>query len=150
LRPAAQAKPDFSGTWQVDREASKALTEKKGLEWRMAGGASVGGGGAAEGAERPVTIITQSDTEIVLERRFEGEVVDREVHKLDGSLSVNADRTSATRSTTVWKGTSLVTTGERQPASGCSAACSSASSRPIRRRSRSSSSSCRPWRLPRA
>lgn len=114
-RPAAQAKPDFSGTWQTDLEASKTLTEKKGLEWRMAGGGSVGGGsGAAQGAERPVTIITQSVTEIILERRFEGDVVDREVHKLDGSLSVNADRTSATRSTTVWKGTSLVTTGTRE------------------------------------
>jgi hypothetical protein len=111
-RPAAQAKPDFSGRWQVDLEASKALTERKGLEWRMAGGGSVGGGGgAAQGSERPVTIITQSETEIVVERRFEGDVIDRDVHKLVGSLSVNADRRSATRSTTLWKGTSLVTSG---------------------------------------
>jgi hypothetical protein len=116
VRTAAQTKrPDFSGAWQADRDASKALTEKNGGEWRVAG-ASSGAGAAAQppaGARimQPLTLITQSASEIVFERQLDGEIYSREVHKLDGSASVNAARNSTTRSTTVWKGSSLVTTG---------------------------------------
>lgn len=118
-RSAAQTTPpDLSGTWQEDLDASKALTDKKGAVWRVAGANS--GSGAAQPAVpkgatvmRPINTIKQSDSEIVFERRYEGEseVVSREVHKLDGSVSVNATRNSSSRSTTVWKGAALVTTG---------------------------------------
>lgn len=110
---AQATRPDFSGQWEQDPEASKALTEKHGYEWRVAG-AGMGGGTAGSPPPdaviiRPVTIITQ--TEIVVERRYDGEVMSRDVYKLDGSVSVNASRTGSSRSTTVWKGNSLVTTG---------------------------------------
>jgi hypothetical protein len=114
---AAQTKrPDFSGVWQQDIEASKALTEKNGQPWRVAGAGS--GSGAAVGAPpanatimRPTTFITQNEREIILERRFEDEAIDRNVYKLDGSISVNASRNSSSRSTAAWKGNALVVSG---------------------------------------
>ncbi|HEX5216779.1 MAG TPA: hypothetical protein VFV98_15065 [Vicinamibacterales bacterium] len=120
---AAQSKrPDFSGVWRQDTAASKALTEKKGEVWRVAGAGT--GGAAASGAGAtpppgaivmtPVTTITQSDKEIVIERSYEKEVINHDVYKLDGSVSINATRNSTSRSTTVWKGASLVTTGTFQ------------------------------------
>ena len=117
--PAQTKRPDFSGTWVQDTEASKALTEKKGQVWRVAGaGAGAGGArGAAPGEKtvimQPITTITQSEAELVIERRFEDEVLSREVFKLDGSLSVNASRTQSSRTNTIWKGTALVTSGSR-------------------------------------
>jgi hypothetical protein len=115
----AQTKhPDFSGQWQQDIEASKALTEAKGLPWRVAGagssvGARAGGSAIPPGANvmSPVTTITQSETEIILERKLDGEVLSRDVYKLNGALSVNASRNTSSRSTTSWKGAALVTTG---------------------------------------
>ena len=111
-----QAKrPDFSGSWLQDIEASKALTEKNGHVWRVAGaGASAGGTAsppAGASVMRPVTVVTQTDAEIIFERRYEGEVISREAYKLDGSVSVNARRNVSSRSTSVWKGNSLVTSG---------------------------------------
>lgn len=116
--PPQSTRPDFSGTWQVDGAASKALTEKEGHEWQVVGARSGGGNAAAadpnDQSRRPIIVITQSDTEIVFERRFDDIVLDRGVYKLDGTLSVNADRDSSSRSKTVWKGSSLVTTGTRE------------------------------------
>jgi hypothetical protein len=112
-QPSQTKRPDFSGTWIQDSEASKALTEKMGHTWRVAG-ASAGAGTAAAANQpviRQVTDITQSETELILESRFDTVVVRRTVLKLDGSVSVNASKNSSSRSTTVWKGASLVTTG---------------------------------------
>jgi hypothetical protein len=113
---AQTKRPDFSGTWQGDTEASRALTLKNGGEWRVAGaGAAAGSAGARPPAEstslRRFTVITQSERELVVETRYGDEVVRHEVFKLDGSVSVNAWRDTSNRSTTVWKGASLVTTG---------------------------------------
>jgi hypothetical protein len=112
-QPSQTKRPDFSGTWTEDAEASKALTEKMGHTWRVAGASS--GGGAPAGTNRrvirQVTDVTQSDTELILESRSDKEVVSRIVLKLDGRVSVNASRNSSSRSTSVWKGSSLVTTG---------------------------------------
>ena len=112
-QPAQTRRPDFSGTWTQDTEASKALTEKMGLTWRVAGASAGAGTPAASNKRviRQVTDITQSETELVLESRFDKEVVSRTVLELDGSVSINASRNSSSRSTTVWKGSSLVTTG---------------------------------------
>lgn len=112
--PPQTTRPDFSGTWQVDSAASKALTEKEGYVWRVVGArqGNTGSAAAPKGeVSGPVTIITQSDSEIVFERRSEEIVIDRSVHKLDGSLSVNASRDTSSRTKTVWKDNSLVTTG---------------------------------------
>ena len=108
------SKPDFSGSWQMDIKASEALTVKKGHEWRVAGaGTGSGTAGVPAGATiwNPITVVMQSASEIVFERRSEGEVISREAFKLDGSVSVNARRNISSRSTTVWKGSALVTTG---------------------------------------
>ena len=113
LHPSQTKRPDFSGTWTQDSEASKALTEKMGHTWRVAG-ASAGAGTSAgpnHRVIRQVTDITQSETELILESRSDKEVIGRTVYKLDGSVSVNASRNSSSRSTTVWKGSSLVTSG---------------------------------------
>ncbi len=115
---AAQAKrPDFAGTWRQDTDASKALTEKMGEVWRVAGAGA--GGASPSGASAtpppgavvmsPITKITQSDKELVIERSYEGEIINHDVYKLDGTVSVNASRNSSSRSTTTWKGSSLVT-----------------------------------------
>ena len=111
---AAQSKrPDFSRTWKSDLEQSKALTEKNGHPWRVAGAGTGGGGqpGANTRVIQQYAVITQSATELIIVRRFDDEIMDRSVYKLDGSLSVNASRTSSSRSTTAWKGDALVTTG---------------------------------------
>jgi hypothetical protein len=111
---AAQGKhPDLSGTWQQDRDQSKALTEKNGHPWRVAGASSGGATPAPgnSGGSRQFLVITQSSTEIVMERRIEEVIVERSVYKLDGTVSVNARRNSSRRSTSVWKGDTLVTTG---------------------------------------
>ena len=111
---AAQPKrADFSGTWRSDPEQSKALTEKNGHPWRVAGAGTGGGGqpGANTRTIQQYSVITQSATELIVVRRFDDEIIDRSVYKLDGSLSVNASRTSSSRSTTTWKGDALVTTG---------------------------------------
>ncbi|HET9369378.1 MAG TPA: hypothetical protein VFO19_03995 [Vicinamibacterales bacterium] len=115
----AQVKrPDFSGRWTQDVEASKALTEKKGHEWRVAGAGAGSGRGATPPPDakvlKPVTTIRQSEAEIAIERSYERDVISHDVYKLDGSVSVNASSTSSSRSTTVWKGNALVTTGTRQ------------------------------------
>lgn len=114
LTHAQNKRPDLSGTWQSDMEASRALTLKNGGEWRMAGAASGTAGTRPPGdatRTRQVTVITQSEHELVIETRYGDEVVRREVFKLDGSVSVNAQRNISNRSKTVWKGASLVTTG---------------------------------------
>ena len=116
---AAQTKrPDFSGEWRQDIEASKALTEQKGATWRVAGAGSGAPGGAPGSAVppgakvlSPITTVTQSDAAIIFERRLDNEVISRDVYKLDGSVSVNASRNQSSRSTSAWKGNALVTTG---------------------------------------
>lgn len=115
LAGSAQTKqPDFSGAWKEDIAASKALTEKKGGVWRVAGATSGGGVPSDAVVLRPTTVITQSATELVIERRYEEETTERNVYKLDGSESVNASRTSTSKTRTVWKGASLVTSGTTQ------------------------------------
>jgi hypothetical protein len=98
---------------ESDLEASKALTEKNGHPWRVAG-AGMGSGGVPPANAKVIqqyNVITQTAAELIVERRFDDEIMDRSVYKLDGSLSVNASRNSSSRSTTVWKGDALVTMG---------------------------------------
>ena len=112
---AAQTKkPDFSGNWQEDLPASKALTEKNGGVWRVAGATSGGAPSANANVLLPITTIAQSPTELVIERRYDTEVTSHEVYKLDGSESLNVSRNSTSRTRTVWKGNSLVTSGTTQ------------------------------------
>ena len=122
LTHAQTTRPDFSGTWEDDIEASRTLTLENGGEWRVSGAGTSAAGAAASGAAavtppadttamRRLTVITQTERDLVLETRYGEKVVRREVYKLDGTVSVNAQRNISSRSTTVWKGRSLVTTG---------------------------------------
>jgi hypothetical protein len=91
---SAQAKPDFSGKWIQDMEKSD---QPQG-----------GGGGRGPAGPQQVTI-TQTATEITLERTM-GQNTVKTVYKLDGSESVNAmGRGGDVKSKTTWDGSKLVT-----------------------------------------
>jgi len=73
----AQAKPDFSGTWTIDPEASG-----------MAAGAPAGtGGGGGRGGGGPLTVKQTADTLTIERTMGENKVVT--TYKLDGTESKN-------------------------------------------------------------
>ena len=89
----AQA-PDFTGKWVQDMEKSDPR--------RM------GGGGRGPAGPQTLTI-TQTATELTIERETPNGVM-KTVYKLDGSESVNAGgRGGDVTSKTVWEGAKLVT-----------------------------------------
>ncbi len=91
---SAQAKPDFSGKWVQDMEKSDP--------------ARGGGGGRGPAGPQQITI-TQSATELTIERTM-GQNTVKTVYKLDGSPSSNAmGRGGEVVSKTVWDGSKLVT-----------------------------------------
>lgn len=109
---APQTPPtDFSGVYKTNLVLSKALTESKGLPFRMGG---TGGGAPADlsKAVGPTVTITQTVTTITFDQRLD-DYQRRTVLKLDGSESVNNSSTGTERSRTVWKGSQLITTGTR-------------------------------------
>jgi hypothetical protein len=91
---AAQAKPDFSGKWVQDMDKSD-----------PAGG----GGGRGPAGPQNVTI-TQTATEITLERETPNGAM-KTVYKLDGSESENQAMGGTSKTKSVWEGATLVTTG---------------------------------------
>ncbi|MCA1559558.1 MAG: hypothetical protein LC753_05040 [Acidobacteria bacterium] len=104
-------KPDFSGTWTLDPEASQMGPGPGGAPGAPAG---TGGGGRGMGMPTgPVTIKQTADT-LTIERTIgENKVVT--TYKLDGTASVNtmAGRQGGTmtqKSTSKWDGAKLVTT----------------------------------------
>jgi hypothetical protein len=104
----AQAKPDFSGTWTLDPDASQ-----------MGGGRGGGarGGGMMGG---PMTVKQTADT-LTVERTVGGNTI-ATVYKLDGSEQVNKQTMGQMgeieiRSTAKWDGTKLVIT-EKRPGMG--------------------------------
>lgn len=114
MLPGAQKAPvDFSGVYKSNPILSKALTESKGLEWRVAG---AGSGGAQPTPEqmaksvRPTITITQTATHLIIEERLD-DYHSKTSLALDGSESVNVNESRTDKSRTVWKGASLVTTG---------------------------------------
>jgi hypothetical protein len=104
----AQAKPDFSGTWTLDAEAS-------GMAAPPAGGApggapGGGGGGGGRGGGGPMTV-KQTATELSVERagRGGGAAVTT-VYKLDGTPSTVQMGQAEGTATAKWDGTKLVIT----------------------------------------
>lgn len=91
--------PDFSGKWTQDMDKSDPM-----------GGGRAGGGG--RGPAGPLTItITQSATELTIERETPAGV-QKLVFKLDGSPSTNAaGRGGQSTTTSQWEGGKLVTKG---------------------------------------
>jgi len=92
---AAQAKPDFSGTWALDVAKSDM---------------GMGRAGRAATAMRTVTLVLrQTKTQLSIERRA-GDRPETAVYKLDGSESVNQlPNGGEVKSTTTWAGATLVT-----------------------------------------
>ncbi len=102
-------KPDFSGKWVLDPAKSE-----------MGGGPGGGGGGGGRqggGTPAPLTI-TQTATDMTIERTMGGNV-SKVVYKLDGKESVNEGR-GGMKSTYVskWDGAKLVTTIKAETQSG--------------------------------
>jgi hypothetical protein len=99
----AQAKPDFSGTWTLDRDKSE-MPQMGG-----AGGRPGGGGMGAPMGDVTVTIKQSADT-VTIEQKM-GETGSRTLtYKLDGSESVNQGMCGGeAKSTTKWDGNKLVT-----------------------------------------
>ncbi len=96
----AQAKPDFSGKWTQDMDKSDPAP---------AGRAGGGGGGGGRGPAGPQEItITQSATELTIERTM-GQNTMKTIYKLDGSESVNTMGRGEIKSKTTWEGNKLVT-----------------------------------------
>jgi hypothetical protein len=101
----AQAKPDFSGTWTLDPEASQ----------MGQGGQGAGRGGGMMGG--PMTVKQTGDTLIVEQTRGENKVT--MTYKLDGTQSKNtvAGRGGATNeqvSVAKWSGNTIVITRTQQ------------------------------------
>ncbi|MGQ0703296.1 MAG: hypothetical protein ACT4PM_09225, partial [Gemmatimonadales bacterium] len=92
----AQAKPNFSGTWKMNMEKSDPM-----------GGGGGGGGGGMGGMMAPITL-TQTATELVVERTV-GDQVRKETYYLDGRESTNPGfRGGESKSKARWEGNALV------------------------------------------
>jgi hypothetical protein len=95
-------KPDFSGTWTYDAEAS---------------GAAGGGGGGGRGGGGPLTVKQTGDTLTTEVTRGENKIV--MTYKLDGSESTNqvmgrGGQTSEAKSVAKWDGSKLTIATKRQ------------------------------------
>lgn len=101
-------KPDFSGTWTLDPDASG-----------MTGGGGGGGRGGGRGMGGPMVVKMAGDT-LTIERQMGGNAVTT-TYKLDGSESVNKmsmgrgenAREVETKSTAKWDGSKLVISTQR-------------------------------------
>jgi hypothetical protein len=96
---SAQAKPDFSGKWVQDMDKSD-----------PAGGPGGGGGGGRGPAGPQNLTITQSATELTIERETPNGAM-KTVYKLDGSESENTTGRGTSKTKSTWEGATLVTAG---------------------------------------
>lgn len=98
----AQAPPDFSGSWALDKEASAIP--------KMGGGPGGGGGGRLGGMAAESIAIKQTAAEITRDAKMTERTITR-VYKLDGSESVNETPRGQLKTKSKWDGAKLVTTG---------------------------------------
>jgi hypothetical protein len=99
LSLVAQGKPDFSGSWTLDKEKSTIP---------QMGGAP--GGGRMGGMAAESIVIKQSATEITRDAQMAERTVTR-TYKLDGSESVNTTPRGELKTKSRWDGAKLVTAG---------------------------------------
>jgi hypothetical protein len=88
LVAAAQNKPDYTGTWLVDKQRSEAQ--------------------GTAGVPDEELVIRQTPAELKVDRRIRDRVWPL-LYKLDGSVSVNKTEIGTTTSTTTWVGVVLLT-----------------------------------------
>ena len=118
--PAQTQGPDFSGTWNLDADASDipqggGFGGGRGGGGRGAGGGRGGGrGGMGMGGGAAATvIITQTEAELAMEQQMGGQ--SRTItYQLDGSESANTGPRGNITTTTRWDGVTLVTEGAQQ------------------------------------
>jgi hypothetical protein len=133
----AQSRPDFSGTWEMDVERTRAENRARsaaasGASSATAGrtGGAIGGGGAAMGpasgggggsmsavgggggaaSANTVVKVTQTATSLTIDR-VSGQVWEKMVHKLDGTESTNTNGNSTMKIRSHWEGSKLVSEG---------------------------------------
>lgn len=100
--------PDFSGSWQLDRDASVLPQRPEG------GGRGIGrlfgrGEQAVRGPAETLVVTQTSDTLFVEQRREDGSQTLR--YRLDGSSSVNPMPRGELTTTSRWDGATIVTEG---------------------------------------
>jgi hypothetical protein len=107
----AQTKPDFSGSWTLDADASQTAAPPAG--GAPAGAPGGGGGGGGRGGGGPMTV-KQTATELTVERAGRGGGAPvATVYKLDGTPStVTMGQGQATVSAK-WDGSKLVINTKR-------------------------------------
>ncbi len=105
----AQEKPNFSGTWTLDREKSEV------------GNVGGGGGGRGPGMGGNLTIQHAGEA-ITIQRKFNFQGEERTIeakHTTDGKENINAGfRDSSIKSKTSWEGTTLVTESKMETPNG--------------------------------
>ena len=103
---AAQAKPDFSGTWTFDEAKSDPAPARAG---GGGGGGGGRGGGRMGGAPATAMTIKQTPAELSMDRTT-AQGAQTVVYKLDGSESKNTIGMGPATSKAVWDGARLVIT----------------------------------------
>ena len=102
---AAQAKPDFSGTWRFDDAKSDPAPARGG----GGGGGGGRGGGRMGGAPATAMTITQTPAQLSMDRTT-AQGSQTVVYKLDGSESTNTIGMGPATSKAAWDGSRLVIT----------------------------------------
>jgi hypothetical protein len=118
----AQSRPDFSGTWEMDAERTRAENRARSAAasgGSASGGAISGGGGGtmnavgAAGGGAPantVVKVTQTASSLTIDR-VSGQVWEKMVHKFDGTESTNVNGNSTMKMKSHWEGSKLVSEG---------------------------------------
>jgi hypothetical protein len=124
----AQAKADFTGSWQANREKTMASSPQPaaGGSGRAAGTANgvasarMGGGGtmSPSGAPPQPYVLTQTATALTITRDLGDGSSQKWVYKLDGSDSVNVNGRTTLTSRSRWIAGKLVTEGKQVTVAG--------------------------------
>lgn len=111
----AQGRPDFSGTWELDLERTRAENKVRtgsAILGGGGGGGMVAGGGALSSGAPVVTAvkITQTPTTMTVDR-VSGQIFEKTNYKLDGTEAVTVIGTMTRKQKSRWDGAKLVTEG---------------------------------------
>ena len=129
----AQSRPDFSGTWEMDVERTRAENRARsaaasgapaGAAARGGGGGAMGtasmsggggsmspaGGGASGAAAVTAVKVTQTASSLTIDR-ISGQVWEKVVHKFDGTESISTNGNSTMKLKSHWEGARLVSEG---------------------------------------
>ena len=108
----AQARPNFSGTWELDLERTRAENQARSGNAISGGGGTMSAGGMAPAGAPAVTAvkITQTPSALTIDR-VSGQVFAKAHYKLDGTEAVTVIDNSTRRQKSRWEGNKLVSEG---------------------------------------